>query len=78
VTYVVAILALAAVCILSWLVQRWAGSEIRVGCVEGEEDCSSCARREGEGEGGPLSVPGPAGPPSPTTHAARRSDPPPG
>jgi hypothetical protein len=46
VTYVLAVLALAAACVLWYLVQRWAGTAVEPGCPEAEADCADCERRE--------------------------------
>ena len=44
-SYVVAALFLAGACVLSYLVQRWAGTTEEPACEEAEADCDGCALR---------------------------------
>jgi hypothetical protein len=42
-SYVVAILGLAAVCVLTYWVQRFAGTADAAGCTHAVGDCGDCA-----------------------------------
>jgi hypothetical protein len=52
VTYVLAVLALAAACVLWYLVQRGAASPDEAGCAEADADCGDCSLREAGGSTG--------------------------
>jgi hypothetical protein len=51
VSYLLAVLGLAAVCVLWYGVQRWAGTLGRVGCHEAEPDCDDCDLGEVDSSG---------------------------